>query len=113
VRALDLAVEVGLARLDVDVAHAEVLHVPVELRLPLVPVVGADRVDAEGEALDHVVDEVDRALLVVARVDAQSADPGRVVDRRELIALQAAPSAPLNCRNFTSTCTWWPGTCFS
>ena len=47
--------------------------------------------DAEGEALHDVVDEVDRALLVVALVDAQRTDPGRVVDRRELVTLAQAP----------------------
>jgi len=73
VRSFDLAVQVRTRRLDVDVVHAEVFSVPVELGLPLVPVVGPDRVDAEGEALDHVVEEVDGALLVVALVDAQGA----------------------------------------
>ena len=61
--------------------------------LELMPFVGVHRVDAEGEALDQVVDEVDRALLVVALVDAQRADAGGVVDRRELVVLPVRPGA--------------------
>ena len=38
VGALDLAVQVRAPRPDVDVAHAELLDVPVDLRLKLVPV---------------------------------------------------------------------------
>jgi hypothetical protein len=48
VRALDLAVQVRAPQADVDVTRAEVLDVPVELRLELMALVGADRVDAEG-----------------------------------------------------------------
>ena len=45
-----------------------------------------DRVDAEGELLDHVVDEVDRACLIVPRVDLQRANASRLIDRRALEA---------------------------
>src|SRR5665811_815015 len=41
---------------------------------------GEDRVDAEGEALDHVVDESDRCGLGVFLVDPEAANPGRIVD---------------------------------
>lgn len=65
---------------------------PVELGLPLVSVVGTNRVDAEGEALGPRSPRKSTALSsLVALVDAQGADPRRVVDRRELVALQAAP----------------------
>jgi len=46
----------------------------------------AYRVNAEREALDGVVDEVDVARMVVALIDAQSPDAGRVVQDRELVA---------------------------
>lgn len=70
----------GARRLDVDVAHALVFDVPVELRLGLMAVVRPDGVDAEGETLDDVVDEADRVRLGVLLVDAQRADPGGIVD---------------------------------
>lgn len=60
-QAFDLAVEVGARRRDVHVPDTEVLHVPVEPGRELVAVVRADRVEPEGEASDHMVDEVDRA----------------------------------------------------
>ena len=59
-RPLDLAVEVRARRLDVNVPDSEVLHVPVELGLKLVAVVRSHGLDPEREAVDDVVDEVDR-----------------------------------------------------
>jgi hypothetical protein len=70
------------------------MGVPVELRLPLVPAVGAQRVDAEREALGSRSQGKSTALSsLVALVDAQRPDPRRVVDGRELAALQAMPLA--------------------
>jgi len=43
-----------------------VLHVPVELGLELVPPVCADRMDAEGELLQRVVDEGNGIVLIVS-----------------------------------------------
>jgi len=42
-------------------------------------------VDAKGELPDHVVDEVDRAFLVVAHVNLQPPDPCRIIDGCELV----------------------------
>ena len=67
--ALHLAVEVGAPRLDVDVPHALVFHVPMELGLELMAIVGSHGVDAEGKARNDMVDEVDGVLLGVAVVD--------------------------------------------
>ena len=64
-------------------------HVPVELRLELGAVVGLDHLDAERQLLQDVVEELDRGLLVVARVDPQHPEPGAVVDRGELVVLLA------------------------
>jgi len=97
VRALDLPVQVGARRLDVDVSDALVLDVPVELRLELVSVISPDGVDAEREAIDDVVDEVDRVRLGVLVVDAQRTDPRGVVDRRVLRS--AGPCGPLGSRD--------------
>lgn len=56
-RSLDLAVQLGRARLDLGVADAEVLDLPVELRLELSAVVGPDFLDAERELRGYVIDE--------------------------------------------------------
>ena len=56
-RSLDLAVQLGRARLDLGVADAEVLDLPVELRLELLAVFGPDFLDAERELRGYVIDE--------------------------------------------------------
>ena len=84
-RSLDLTVQLGRPRLDIDVPDALVLDVPVELSLPLVTAIGADGVDAKWELLDDVVDEVDGAFLVVALVNLQCPDPCRIIDGCELV----------------------------
>jgi hypothetical protein len=66
--------------------HAVVFDVPVKPSLPFMATIRADGIDPEGEFGDHVVDEVDRACLVVAPIDLQRADSSGVVDGRELIA---------------------------
>ena len=50
---------------DINVHDDLVLDVPVELGLPLVPTIRAHRMGSEREIVDHIVYEVDRALLVV------------------------------------------------
>ena len=67
-----------------------VLDMPMELGLPFMSPIRADRVNTEGELLDDVVDEVDRALLVVPLVDLQGADPRGVINGRVLIATDLA-----------------------
>ena len=89
-RSLDLSVQLRRSGFDVHMPNAFVLDMPVELSLPLMPAIAANRVDAEGELLDDVVDEVDRALLVVFSIDLESADPRGVIDRRVLIATDLA-----------------------
>ena len=89
-RALHLAVQVRAPRLDVDVPHAEVLDVPVELRLPFMATIRSDGVDPKGKLLDHVIDEVDRALLIVPLVDLQRANSSSIIDGRELITADLA-----------------------
>jgi hypothetical protein len=57
--------------------------------LELRTVVRLDHLDTERELLQHVVDELDRGALVQPVVDPQDADPGAIVDRRELVVLLA------------------------
>ena len=65
---------------------ARVLDVPVEGGLKLGAVVSLDALDTEGQLLQHVIDELDRRLLVQALVDPQHAQPGAVVDGGELVS---------------------------
>ena len=57
-----------------------------ELSLPLMPAVCANRVDTEGDFLNYVVGEIDRTLLVVLLIYLQSSDSGCVINCCELIA---------------------------
>lgn len=59
--------------------------VVVELAGELGAVVRLDHVDAEGEARQEVVEELDRGLLVAAREDLEHPQAGAVVDGRELV----------------------------
>src|SRR5262249_55233693 len=87
VRALHLAIELRRPGLDdVDVPDALVGQVPVELGLELMPAVCAHGVNAEGELLDDIVQEGDGVLLRVAAIDLEGPHPGRIVDRRVLVA---------------------------
>src|SRR5215470_1049531 len=94
-RALDLAVELRRAGLDVHVPDTLVGEMPVEEGLELLPAIRAHRVDAKRELLDDVVEERDRVLLRVARVDLEGPHPGGVVDRRVLVAADALAALAL------------------
>src|SRR5262245_31535252 len=76
VRSLDLSVELWRTWLDVGVANAFVLDMPVEPGLEFVSVVGSDFLDPEREPSDHVVDEVDGIRLGVSIIDLRGADTG-------------------------------------
>ena len=78
---LDLAVELWGSALDVGMADALILDMPVELGLELMAVVGPDLLDAERELFDDVIDEVDRVGLCVFVVDLERPDAGGIVDR--------------------------------
>ena len=62
---LDLTVELWGCALDVGMADALILDIPVDPGLELMPVVGPDLLDAERELSDGVIDEVDRVGLSV------------------------------------------------
>jgi len=65
VRSLNLSVELGRPGLDVHVPHTQVLDMPMEFGLELMPSVGAYRVDSKGKLLDHIVCEGNGVLLIV------------------------------------------------
>ena len=66
--------------------HTFILDVPVKLSLELMTTVRADGVNAEGELLDHVVDERNGIFLVMAIVDPQGPDSGGIVNGRVLVS---------------------------
>src|SRR4249919_1575657 len=87
VRPLHLPVQPRGGRLDVDVSDPGIKDVVVELRLELGAVVCLNHLDLERELLEHVVDELNRGLLVEPVVDPQHPDPRAVIDRGELVVL--------------------------
>lgn len=68
-----------------------VLDMPMELRLELMAPVCTNCVDAKRELVDGVVDELDRAFLVVTTVDLQGSYPRRVINGRILKAPDSMP----------------------
>ena len=86
VGSLDLPVELWRARFDVHMPYPLVFNVPVEQRLELVTPIGPDRVNPKRELLDSLVNEIDRARLVVTPVNLESYDPCGIVDGRVLEA---------------------------
>jgi hypothetical protein len=60
----DFAVQPRGGRLDVDVADPTIEHVVVELGPELGAVVDLDHLDLERQLLEHVVQELDGALMV-------------------------------------------------
>ena len=57
--------------------------------LELGAVVGLDHLDAEGQFLEHVVNELDGRLLVQVVEHAEHSEPSAVVDGGELVVLLA------------------------
>src|SRR2546426_3438592 len=82
VRALDLPVQARRAWLDVSVLDPNILDVPVKPCLEFMTIVRADLADAEREAIDHAVDEIDRAVLVVAGQESPPHDSSPLPGRR-------------------------------
>lgn len=62
-RTLDVAIQLRRAALDIGVANAVVLDMPVEFRLEFMAILGSDLAGAKWESLDDVVDKVDCAGL--------------------------------------------------
>lgn len=90
VRPLDLPVQLRGPWLDVDVPHALILDVPMELSLPLMATIGSNGVNAKRKLLDHIVDEVNRTFLSLFPIDLEGADTGCIVNGRKLIATDSA-----------------------
>ena len=91
----DLAVEMWGPWPDVHVADVEFLEMPVEVGLKLGAIVRLDHLDAEGQAAEDIIDELDGRPLIAGLEDFQDADPGAIVDRGELIEPSAGARNPL------------------
>ena len=76
VRAHDFTVQLRRTWLDVDVPNAFVFDTPVKLSLELVPPVSPDTLHTKRERFQYMIDECDRVLLRVVRIDLQGPDCG-------------------------------------
>jgi hypothetical protein len=75
-----------------DIAFFEM---PVEVGLKFGAIVGLHDVDAEGQAPEDVVDEGDGRPLIARVKHFQHANPGAIVDRRELVEPPTSPGNAL------------------
>ena len=71
--------------------HPLVLYMPVELCLELMPSIGSDGIDPERELLDHIINELDGALLVMLPVYLKHSDTGSVINSCVLITADLVP----------------------
>src|SRR5262245_57529616 len=91
----DIAVQVWGSGGDVDVPNVELLEMPVEMGLEFGAVVGLDDVDAERQAAEDVIDELDGCALIAGIVDLEHTNARAIVDRRELVEPPACARYPL------------------
>ena len=63
---------------------ALIVEMPVELSIKLAAVVRLDRLYAKRQPREHIIDKVNGVLLVVAVVDLEHAQPGAIINGREL-----------------------------
>ena len=63
-----------------------VFHMPMELGLPLMTAICPYPMDAKRKLFHHIVNKVDRAVLIVLLIDFQRTDPSGIIDSSVLIA---------------------------
>ena len=61
----DFATQLMCLGFDVDLPHALICDMPVKTSLKFMTSIGPDRADPEGRLFNHVVQELDRTLLIV------------------------------------------------
>jgi len=66
--------------------HPFVLDMPMKLGLKLMASVCPNRMDAEGEFFNHIINKLNGILLIVTRVDLQCPDSGGIINSRVLKA---------------------------
>jgi hypothetical protein len=99
VRPFHLAVELRGPRFDVNMPDSSVLDMPMKEGLELMTSIRADCVDAKGELVDDIVDELDRVVLIVTVVDLERPDSSCVIDGSVLKATHSMPSWSLETHN--------------
>jgi hypothetical protein len=85
-RSFDFTVQLRRSALDVGVAEAKVLNVPMKFGLELMPVVRSNFLDAERELFDDEVDKINRVGLSMLLVDFQGTNTRGIVNGRLLKA---------------------------
>ena len=79
-RSFYFSIELWRSRFDIDVSHTIILNMPMKLGLKLMASVCPNRMDAEREFLNHIINELYGILLIVARIDLQRSDPGSIIN---------------------------------
>ena len=79
-RAFHFAVQAWGSGTDLDVSDAHVEEVPMKGRAEFLAVVRLDFLDLERQSREGVIDELDRDLLIVARIGAQDPQSHAVID---------------------------------
>jgi hypothetical protein len=64
-RSLYFVIQLRRSRLDACMPDSHILHVPMETGLPLMSSVCTDGMDPKRKLLDHVINKIDGAFLVV------------------------------------------------
>jgi hypothetical protein len=83
-----LTIQLRSSGLNVYVLNALVLHMPMELGLPLMSAVRAYGMDSKRKLFHHIVNKIDCAVLIMLPIDLQGSDPGGIIDSRVLISTE-------------------------
>lgn len=79
-RALDFAVQARSSGTDLDMSNTHVDQVPLKRRAEFLAVVRLKSLDLERQLREYVIDELNRDLLIVARIGAQDPQSSAVID---------------------------------
>ena len=83
--ALDFSVALRAPRRNVAIGDAEIAQVPGEIGPELVPVIGLDALNGDGQPTADLVNKRDGVRDGALRIDLENAVPTRLVNRGELI----------------------------
>jgi hypothetical protein len=81
----NFAVQLGCLGFDIDMSQAPFFDMPVKVHLKIMPSVRSDGPDPEGKRLGHVVQELDRTLLVMFGIDLEYPHSRRIIDGSVLV----------------------------
>jgi hypothetical protein len=98
VRTLDFPVQAWSPGFNIDMPDAEIMQMPMEVSLELIPVVCANGMDPEGKPGNNIIDKSDGITLGVSIIDFQGTDSRRIVDGRILESFYGRAVGPLDCQ---------------